>query len=144
MCRCHLPVPTHPLVCPTALPVCLHLPCSFYPLYYTLAGRAKQAFAQSHTSPSGQQLPHPHPQQQQQGIAAAGGGGGAWHDPNPAAYAEGLASRAFVDPNDPSTVYVVQPTDDSQRLPERPKYAANYGVEETYEDMAPGHGRQQG
>lgn len=30
------------------------------------------------------------------------------------------------------------------KVQEGPKYAANYGVKETYEDMAPGHGRQQG
>jgi len=41
----------------------------------------------------------------------------------------------FVDPNDPSTIYLSQPVDDSQRLSYQPVYAANYGKEEKYEPM---------
>ncbi len=48
-----------------------------------------------------------------------------------------------MDPSDPSTVYLSQPAQESQRLPDRPKYAANYGQEEVYEDMVSGHGQQQ-
>ena len=41
-----------------------------------------------------------------------------------------------MDPNDPSTIYITQPvTDESKKLAERPKYAANYGEDEQYEDM---------
>lgn len=61
-------------------------------------------------------------------------------DPLPASTAEGLASRAFVDPNDPSTIYLTQPTSEGQRLA-RPryeeKYAASYGEDEEYEDLEP-------
>ena len=42
----------------------------------------------------------------------------------------------FVDPNDPSTVYLAQqPVDESQRLASAPRYAANYGQDEVYEPM---------
>lgn len=41
----------------------------------------------------------------------------------------------FVDPNDPSTVYLSQPVDESQRLHYQPTYAANYGAAEKYEPM---------
>ena len=41
----------------------------------------------------------------------------------------------FVDPNDPSTIYLSQPVDESQRLSYQPVYAANYGKEEKYEPM---------
>eukprot|EP00798_Chlamydomonas_sp_ICE-L_P008155 gene8155-1408_t len=87
---------------------------TFYPLYYTLTERAKQSFA----GPSAAQ------------SAPA--------QPNPAQFAEGLVSRAFVDPNDPSTIYLSQPVDESLRLPTAPKYAANYGEDESYLSMDPG------
>lgn len=44
-------------------------------------------------------------------------------------------SHRFVDPNDPSTIYLSQPVDESQRLSYQPVYAANYGKEEKYEPM---------
>ncbi|GAX82994.1 hypothetical protein CEUSTIGMA_g10421.t1 [Chlamydomonas eustigma] len=97
---------------------------TFFPLYYTLAERAKRVWSQN--EPSGT----PRPQQEP-----------GWRDPNPSSFAESLISRAFVDPNDPSTLYLSeQPAPESQRLPDRPKYAANYGHDEVYEDMVPGHG----
>lgn len=50
---------------------------------------------------------------------------------------QSAVSRAFVDPNDPSTVYLSQPVGEAQRLSQQPVYAANYGREEDemYEDM---------
>ena len=92
---------------------------TFYPLFYTLAERAKRAFA------------------------GASGAAPQWRDPNPISFAESLASSAYVDPNDPSTVYLSQPAEESQRLPEHPKYAANYGRDDAAlsEDMVEGHGR---
>eukprot|EP01024_Parvocaulis_polyphysoides_P050418 TRINITY_DN4907_c0_g3_i1.p1 TRINITY_DN4907_c0_g3~~TRINITY_DN4907_c0_g3_i1.p1 ORF type:complete len:232 (-),score=35.73 TRINITY_DN4907_c0_g3_i1:448-1107(-) len=48
---------------------------------------------------------------------------------------DNMTATAFVDPNDPTHVYVTQPVDDSQRLQQTPVYAANYGQEETYESM---------
>lgn len=97
---------------------------TFYPLYFTLAERAKAAFG----SP-----------------AVAGTRRGAFTDPNPESFAAQLATRAFIDPNDPTTVYVTQPADESQRLPDRPVYAANYGQDDDAlkEDMVPGHGRRE-
>jgi hypothetical protein len=42
----------------------------------------------------------------------------------------------FVDPNDPTTIYLSQPVDESQRLAYQPVYAANYGKDEKpYEPM---------
>ncbi len=46
-----------------------------------------------------------------------------------------LAHAAFVDPNDPSTVYLTQPVPDSAKLQEQPKYAPNYGKDEKYQPM---------
>lgn len=46
-----------------------------------------------------------------------------------------LRPCSFVDPADPSTIYLTQPVDESQRLGSAPKYAANYGQDEKYEDM---------
>lgn len=40
-----------------------------------------------------------------------------------------------MDPNDPSTVYLSQPVDESQRLQYAPRYAPNYGADEKYEPM---------
>jgi hypothetical protein len=45
----------------------------------------------------------------------------------------------FVDPNDPSTIYLSQPAAESQRLQYQPTYAPNYGQDEKYEPMAPHH-----
>ncbi|KAL6748548.1 hypothetical protein V8C86DRAFT_2874636, partial [Haematococcus lacustris] len=80
---------------------------TFYPLFYTLASRAKQALERAQ-------------QQQYRGPV----------DANPAGYTEELIAKAFVDPNDPTVVFLSQPADDSQRLHMAPKYAANYGEEE--------------
>lgn len=41
-------------------------------------------------------------------------------------------NQAFVDPSDPTTIYLVQPVEDSARLPNVPVYAANYGKDEAY------------
>ncbi|PNW85493.1 hypothetical protein CHLRE_03g189100v5 [Chlamydomonas reinhardtii] len=94
---------------------------TFYPLYYTLAERAKQAFAAA---------------QERSRLAAAG-----LVDPNPPTYVAGLVSHAFVDPADPSTIYLAerQPVAEADRLPTAPRYTAryahNYGEDEVYEPM---------
>lgn len=85
---------------------------TFYPLYYTLATRAKQAA---------------------EAASAARTRGNI--EANPANDTKQLVSQAFVDPADPSRIILTQPTDDSQRLPAPPKYAANYGDDEVYEPM---------
>lgn len=41
-------------------------------------------------------------------------------------------NHAFVDPNDPTTLYLTQPVGDDARLPHVPVYAANYGKDESY------------
>ena len=42
----------------------------------------------------------------------------------------------FVDPNDPTQLYLASPVADEQRLTEQPKYAAEYGkAEAQYQDM---------
>jgi hypothetical protein len=91
---------------------------TFFPLFYTMLDRARRAaLAAQH--------------QQHQPAAAP-------PPPDRAAsqqYVEHLVSKAFVDPNDPSRVYLAQPVDESQRLSYQPKYAATYGHEERYEDM---------
>lgn len=51
--------------------------------------------------------------------------------PPPAA----LLPHRFVDPSDPSTVYLTQPTSEEQRLNYTPAYAPNYGQDEKYEPM---------
>jgi len=56
---------------------------------------------------------------------------------NPADLPTG-GGQAFVDPNDPTRVFLSQPVDDSQRLDHAPVYAANYGKDESYEPMVPG------
>eukprot|EP01025_Chloroclados_australasicus_P029046 TRINITY_DN2886_c0_g1_i1.p1 TRINITY_DN2886_c0_g1~~TRINITY_DN2886_c0_g1_i1.p1 ORF type:complete len:223 (+),score=33.62 TRINITY_DN2886_c0_g1_i1:102-770(+) len=48
---------------------------------------------------------------------------------------ENMVATAFVDPNDPTRVFLTQPVDESCRLPVAPVYAANYGQPETYEPM---------
>ena len=42
----------------------------------------------------------------------------------------------FIDPSDPSTVFLTQPVGEEQRRADMPRYAANYGQEEKYEDMS--------
>ncbi|GIL86766.1 hypothetical protein Vretimale_15646 [Volvox reticuliferus] len=82
---------------------------TFYHLYYTLAERAKKAFDEAQ-------------------------GRNRNNDANPPDYVTDLVSRAFVDPHDPSTIYLAQqPVDESQRLASAPRYAANYGEDEVYE-----------
>ena len=42
----------------------------------------------------------------------------------------------FVDPSDPSKLYLAQPTEPAASdRPSAPKYASNYGIDETYEAM---------
>lgn len=81
---------------------------TFYPMFYALCERAKKADAAA---------------KQPASLAQ-----------NTQAVQE-LVHKAFVDPNDPSTVYLSQPVDESQRLQYQPTYAANYGQEEKYEPM---------
>lgn len=83
---------------------------TLWPLYYALTQRARRAAATNR--PPAAEPPGKAQQEMQQ-----------------------MAHTAFVDPNDPSTVYLTQPVDDSQRLKEQPKYAANYGAEEKYQPM---------
>lgn len=79
---------------------------TFYPLYYALLDRARRMQA------AATQAPVMEPE-----------------------YTQQLVHQAFVDPNDPSTVYLTQPVDNSQRLNQQPVYAPNYGVDERYEPM---------
>ncbi|CAL8463061.1 g2595 [Coccomyxa elongata] len=48
-----------------------------------------------------------------------------------------MLSKAFVDPNDPSKVFLTSPVDESQRIPTAPQYAPNYTEtqHERYQDM---------
>lgn len=39
----------------------------------------------------------------------------------------------FVDPSDPSKLFLAQPTEAVSQRPEAPKYAANFGADEAYE-----------
>ncbi|MEW5302031.1 MAG: hypothetical protein WDW36_004843 [Sanguina aurantia] len=87
---------------------------TFYPMYYTLAERAKAAFEAQQRRDS----------QSQQGPAQLSPGA-----------AVNLASKAFIDPADPSTIYLTNPTDECQRLPSAPMYAANYGEDEKYQPI---------
>ena len=41
----------------------------------------------------------------------------------------------FVDPSDPSKLFLAQPTETVSQRPEAPKYAANFGVDEAYESL---------
>lgn len=41
-------------------------------------------------------------------------------------------NHAFVDPNDPTTLYLTQAVGEDARLPNVPVYAANYGSNESY------------
>ncbi len=47
---------------------------------------------------------------------------------NPASYAEGLVQQAFVDPADPSHIILTQPTNESQRLPDKPKCKSHHSA----------------
>jgi hypothetical protein len=104
---------------------------TFYPLYYLLVEKARDAFSRSAAQ-----------------RAMEGEEGSGWReemrDPLPAPLAESLASRAYVDPNDPSKIYLTQPTEGSERI-NRPryeeKYAATYGEDEQYEDLDPAQRR---
>lgn len=80
---------------------------TLYPLYYALAQRAKRGQG----APKEVGLP-----EVQEEMAK-------------------MANTAFVDPNDPTTVYLTQPVGEDQRLKEQPKYAATYGANEKYEPM---------
>ncbi|KAF8063821.1 satP [Scenedesmus sp. PABB004] len=85
---------------------------TFYPLFYALGQRARAAAAAPPRPPT---APPP--------SAAA-----------EAAAVQELAHKAFVDPNDPSTVYLSAPVAESARLSYAPRYAANYGADdEPYE-----------
>lgn len=44
-------------------------------------------------------------------------------------------SQAFVDPNDPTRIFLTQPVGPETRLPNAPVYAANYGQDEEYAPM---------
>ena len=44
-------------------------------------------------------------------------------------------SQAFVDPNDPTHIFLTQPVGPETRLPNAPVYAANYGEDEAYAPM---------
>lgn len=96
---------------------------TLYPLFYALRQRALRADAAARVSAAA--AAHAPARQD----AAAG--------PEPleraAAEVGELQRRAFVDPNDPSTVYLTQPVDESARLLQpAPAYAANYGRDEAY------------
>jgi hypothetical protein len=82
---------------------------TLYPLFYTLLDKARRTASQAQ--------------------AAAQAAPEAQH------FVGNLVNKAFVDPNDPTRVYLAQPVDDSQRLNYQPTYAANYGHEERYEPM---------
>jgi hypothetical protein len=47
------------------------------------------------------------------------------------------AAHRFVDPNDPSKVYLTSPVRDADRIPTAPQYAPNFQQtqHERYEDM---------
>jgi len=53
---------------------------------------------------------------------------------------EDVSVRRFVDPNDPSQLFLASPVTQEQRLTEQPKYAADYGkAEAQYQDMSGDH-----
>lgn len=47
-------------------------------------------------------------------------------------FVEQQVHQAFVDPNDPTTLYLTQPVGNDARLPDVPVYASNYGKDEAY------------
>lgn len=88
---------------------------TFLPLYFDLLNRAKTAARW---------------QEQQQRQTA----------PRPSAPPVGeLAATAFVDPQDPTVLYLAQPLVPPSPAPP-PKYAANYGQDEKYEPLDPDQG----
>eukprot|EP00891_Asterochloris_glomerata_P002833 jgi/Astpho2/2833/Aster-00993 len=54
--------------------------------------------------------------------------------PQPSAPPSSLVATAFVDPSDPSKVYLTQPSQQDARV-EPPVYATNYGEDEKYEPI---------
>ncbi|WIA21976.1 hypothetical protein OEZ85_004333 [Tetradesmus obliquus] len=83
---------------------------TFYPLFYALAERARKAGAAQRQAPLAQAAPA----------------------------VQELVHKAFVDPNDPSTIYLSQPAAESQRLQYTPAYAANYGQDEKVDGTCAG------
>lgn len=82
---------------------------TLYPMYYMMKQRAAQTLPAA-TAP---------------------------HQPASTAQCEQMAAKAFVDPSDPSHVFLTQPVGEDKRLHEPPKFAANYGQDEKYEGMEP-------
>lgn len=94
---------------------------TLWPLYYALAQRARRAAAANAAAgaagPAAAPAPSSQPGQEAADVAT-------------------MAQAAFVDPSDPSTVYITQPVGEAQRLKERPRYAANYGKDDApYQPM---------
>uniref|UniRef100_A0A7S1X4L9 Uncharacterized protein n=2 Tax=Tetraselmis chuii TaxID=63592 RepID=A0A7S1X4L9_9CHLO len=85
---------------------------TFLPIYFNLLFRARPRESESMASASQPSAP-------------------------PATFGEvnKMVATAFVDPNDPTKIYLSQPVDESQRLQTNPVYAANYGKDEKYEPM---------
>jgi WW domain-binding protein 2 len=90
---------------------------TLYPLFYALRQRALRADAAARASAAAAaHAPAPAQPQQQEPLERAAQDVGE------------LQRKAFVDPNDPSTIYLAQPVGDSDRLPHpAPRYAPNYG-----------------
>jgi hypothetical protein len=86
---------------------------TFYPMYYALVDKARKTAAAAAAQP---QWAPPSMEADKQAV-------------------QELVHKAFVDPNDPSTIYLSQPVEESQRLSYQPVYAANYGKEEKYEPI---------
>lgn len=100
---------------------------TLYPLFYALRQRALRADAAARASSAA--AAH--------APAAPAPAASASTSPPPLdkerAEVEALQRKAFVDPSDPSTVYLTQPVDESSRLLHpAPAYAANYGSDERY------------
>jgi len=57
--------------------------------------------------------------------------------PPPASFAEvdKMVHTAFVDPSDPTKVFLSQPVEEEKRLKDPPVYAPNYGKDGAYEPM---------
>jgi hypothetical protein len=95
---------------------------TLYPLFYALRQRALRADAAARAS----------------AAAAEHAPASTAATPSPPlekerAEVEALQRKAFVDPSDPSTVYLTQPVDESARLLHpAPAYAASYGKDEAY------------
>ena len=67
---------------------------------------------------------------------------GLWTRANPAGCASPnhtCAAHRFVDPSDPSKVFLTSPVDEAHRAPSAPVYAPNYAAtqHERYEPMEP-------